>query len=202
MACACRAAASRSAKRAGRAPARRRRSAAISCRCPTLWRRRFSSLAARCGGRGRPVAGAPFRQLCCSRQAERHYGIRHFEVRYYSTARASRGTNSSQNRRTRARPGYPRLCCRSSAPQEVDGRDKPGHGELAVNRGAYHILLPGIAGEREIGRGEGAGAGAAMDGVMKGDNAPVLLEAGEEGILRLTLNLPEQRNALSVGIMS
>ena len=37
---------------------------------------------------------------------------------------------------------------------------------------------------------------------MKADNAPVLLEAGEEGILRLTLNRPEQRNALSVGLMS
>jgi enoyl-CoA hydratase/carnithine racemase len=37
---------------------------------------------------------------------------------------------------------------------------------------------------------------------MTGDNAPVLLEASEDGILRLTLNRPEQRNALSVGLMS
>jgi enoyl-CoA hydratase/carnithine racemase len=41
-----------------------------------------------------------------------------------------------------------------------------------------------------------------MDGVMKDDNAPVLLEAREDGVLRLTLNRPEQRNALSVGLMS
>src|SRR5439155_9411954 len=37
---------------------------------------------------------------------------------------------------------------------------------------------------------------------MAGDNAPVLLEAREDDILRLTLNRPEQRNALSVGLMS
>jgi enoyl-CoA hydratase/carnithine racemase len=37
---------------------------------------------------------------------------------------------------------------------------------------------------------------------MAGDNALVLLEASEDGILRLTLNRPEQRNALSVGLMS
>src|SRR6266550_5520838 len=37
---------------------------------------------------------------------------------------------------------------------------------------------------------------------MAGDNAPVLLEAREHGILRLTLNRPEQRNALSVGLMA
>ncbi len=37
---------------------------------------------------------------------------------------------------------------------------------------------------------------------MAGDNAPVLLEAREDGILRLTLNRPEQRNALSVGLMA
>ena len=41
-----------------------------------------------------------------------------------------------------------------------------------------------------------------MDGVMKGDNAPVLLEAREDCILRLTLNRPDQRNALSVGLMA
>src|SRR5882762_11428752 len=37
---------------------------------------------------------------------------------------------------------------------------------------------------------------------MAGDNAPVLLEASEHGILRLTLNRPAQRNALSVGLMT
>jgi enoyl-CoA hydratase/carnithine racemase len=37
---------------------------------------------------------------------------------------------------------------------------------------------------------------------MAGDNAPVLLEARQDGILRLTLNRPEQRNALSVGLMA
>src|SRR6266550_2840818 len=37
---------------------------------------------------------------------------------------------------------------------------------------------------------------------MAGDNAPVLLEAREHGILRMTLNRPEQRNALSVGLMA
>src|SRR6266853_949601 len=47
-----------------------------------------------------------------------------------------------------------------------------------------------------------AGGQAAMDGAIKGDNAPVLLEACEDGVLRLTLNRPEQRNALSVGLMS
>ncbi len=41
-----------------------------------------------------------------------------------------------------------------------------------------------------------------MDRAKKGDNTPVLLEASEDGILRLTLNRPEQRNALSVGLMS
>src|SRR5947207_14930631 len=37
---------------------------------------------------------------------------------------------------------------------------------------------------------------------IAGDNAPILLEAREDGILRLTFNRPEQRNALSVGLMS
>ncbi len=35
-----------------------------------------------------------------------------------------------------------------------------------------------------------------------GDNEPVLLEALEEGVLRLTLNRPAARNALSVGLMN
>jgi len=35
-----------------------------------------------------------------------------------------------------------------------------------------------------------------------GDNAPVLLESAEAGVLRLILNRPAQRNALSVALMS
>src|SRR5437764_13743341 len=38
--------------------------------------------------------------------------------------------------------------------------------------------------------------------VTTGDDLPVLLEAREESVLRLTLNRPEQRNALSVGLMT
>ena len=33
------------------------------------------------------------------------------------------------------------------------------------------------------------------------ENAPVLLEAREHGVLRLTLNRPQARNALSVALM-
>src|SRR5207244_4449768 len=48
-----------------------------------------------------------------------------------------------------------------------------------------------------------SGAEAKMSAAaMAGDNAPVLIEAREGGILRLTLNRPEQRNALSVGLMA
>jgi enoyl-CoA hydratase/carnithine racemase len=35
-----------------------------------------------------------------------------------------------------------------------------------------------------------------------GGDAPLLLEACDQGILRLTLNRPAQRNALSIGLMS
>src|SRR5437588_8121175 len=38
--------------------------------------------------------------------------------------------------------------------------------------------------------------------VMAAGNQPVLLEALEDGVLRLTLNRPDQRNALSVGLMA
>ena len=42
-----------------------------------------------------------------------------------------------------------------------------------------------------------------MDGAAKvGGDAPLLLETCEEGVLRLTLNRPAQRNALSIGLMS
>src|SRR5947208_10051076 len=34
------------------------------------------------------------------------------------------------------------------------------------------------------------------------ENEPVLLEALDQGVLRLTLNRPAQRNALSVGLMA
>jgi enoyl-CoA hydratase/carnithine racemase len=44
---------------------------------------------------------------------------------------------------------------------------------------------------------------AAVDGAAKMDgDAPLLLETCEEGILRLTLNRPGQRNALSIALMS
>src|SRR5947207_12620863 len=42
-----------------------------------------------------------------------------------------------------------------------------------------------------------------MQGTTRGgENEPVLLEALERGVLRLTLNRPAQRNALSVGLMA
>src|SRR5260221_12163679 len=44
---------------------------------------------------------------------------------------------------------------------------------------------------------------AGMSAAAKpGDNAPVLLQSLEEGVLRLVLNRPLARNALSVGLMS
>src|SRR6266850_2316472 len=44
---------------------------------------------------------------------------------------------------------------------------------------------------------------AAMEGAMSAaENEPVLLEALDGGVLRLTLNRPAARNALSVGLMS
>src|SRR5256885_13695736 len=44
---------------------------------------------------------------------------------------------------------------------------------------------------------------AAMDRATKvGGDAPLLLETCEAGILRLILNRPAQRNALSIGLMS
>ena len=76
-------------------------------------------------------------------------------MRYYPTARAYRWANFPRNPVPGLVPGTHVVVAAARAPQDVDGRDKPGHGELAVNRGAYHILLPGIAGEREIGAGEG-----------------------------------------------
>src|ERR1700730_17946995 len=66
----------------------------------------------------------------------------------------------------------------------------------------HHILSCGIACEHESRAGEGRERRRQMDGVMKGDSAPVVLEAREDAILRLTLNRPEQRNALSVGLMT
>jgi len=43
----------------------------------------------------------------------------------------------------------------------------------------------------------------AVDGAAKiGGDAPLLLETCEAGVLRLTLNRPAQRNALSIGLMS
>ena len=42
-----------------------------------------------------------------------------------------------------------------------------------------------------------------MDGAERRDgDAPLLLEACDQGVLRLTLNRPAQRNALSIGLMS
>src|SRR5438874_11479606 len=48
---------------------------------------------------------------------------------------------------------------------------------------------------------------AAMDGTtaataVKSENTPVLLEERTEGVLRLVMNRPAQRNALSVALMS
>src|SRR6266567_8499415 len=41
----------------------------------------------------------------------------------------------------------------------------------------------------------------AMSAVKLGDNEPLLLETLDEGVLRLVLNRPAARNALSVGLM-
>jgi enoyl-CoA hydratase/carnithine racemase len=41
-----------------------------------------------------------------------------------------------------------------------------------------------------------------MSATAQGDNAPVLLEALADGVLRLTLNRPAARNALSAGLMA
>jgi enoyl-CoA hydratase/carnithine racemase len=41
-----------------------------------------------------------------------------------------------------------------------------------------------------------------MSTAAQGDNQPVLLEALQDGVLRLTLNRPTARNALSVGLMA
>jgi len=50
---------------------------------------------------------------------------------------------------------------------------------------------------------EAARSEATMDGAAKvGGDAPLLLETCEEGVLRLTLNRPAQRNALSIALMS
>src|SRR5204862_3136165 len=45
-------------------------------------------------------------------------------------------------------------------------------------------------------------AGAAARTTVGGSNAPLLLEERSDGVLRLTLNRPTQRNALSVGLMT
>jgi enoyl-CoA hydratase/carnithine racemase len=44
--------------------------------------------------------------------------------------------------------------------------------------------------------------GAAMSAMAMRDNKPMLLEALDNGILRLTMNRPAARNALSVGLMA
>jgi enoyl-CoA hydratase/carnithine racemase len=41
-----------------------------------------------------------------------------------------------------------------------------------------------------------------MAAAARSDNEPILLEALEDGVLRLTMNRPAARNALSVGLMS
>src|SRR5438045_5102449 len=44
--------------------------------------------------------------------------------------------------------------------------------------------------------------GAAARTTVGGSNAPLLLEERADGVLRLTLNRPAQRNALSIGLMT
>jgi enoyl-CoA hydratase/carnithine racemase len=67
----------------------------------------------------------------------------------------------------------------------------------------HDILLPVAAGVGDRRSGEGAAGEAAMNaGAMPSDNAPVLLQALEAGVLRLTLNRPAARNALSAGLMA
>src|SRR5258706_4125523 len=66
----------------------------------------------------------------------------------------------------------------------------------------HHILLPSGGSGRESGA-RSAKAEAAMDGTASvGGDAPLLTETCDEGVLRLSLNPPAQRNALSVGLIT
>src|SRR5947199_9232591 len=66
----------------------------------------------------------------------------------------------------------------------------------------HHILLRRRAGEGES-DARRRKTETAMDRAAKlGGDAPLLLETCEAGVLRLTLNRPAQRNALSIALMS
>jgi len=66
----------------------------------------------------------------------------------------------------------------------------------------HDILLPASASARECRAGERAAVEKAMTAAATPDgNESVLLESLDEGVLRLTLNRPAARNALSVGLM-
>src|SRR5439155_23882236 len=49
-------------------------------------------------------------------------------------------TTRSSRPRARVYAGHPRLSCRASMLQDVDGPDKPGHGELS--RRSRHAIRP------------------------------------------------------------
>src|SRR6267154_1473552 len=81
----------------------------------------------------------------------------------------------------------------------IPGRRASGDPGMTTD---HHILLPSGGSGRESGA-RSAKAEAAMDGTASvGGDAPLLTETCDEGVLRLTLNRPAQRNALSVGLMT